>query len=329
MAPLPAKPRTTGLRLSHGPTQFSGVSEEGAAKFRYNGVYYFDDISADITPFGPNIQGYVNFPTGPYTYRMWNIALIAPAAIAGVTTNVLGEEFVNTNKIADYIDGFAIEINGASKWELFTTELVKLNAYQKLDTTNGFLRIPFGSPNLHNSDIVEDAYQFGTSNLKSVRLRVKTKTAWVPGMKLSVGTEYAKVSRPLGYFQTTVRTVGVGVIGQNVMNDIAVGKDFSTIWIQALGVQRLKLTIDREKVLDCTNSQLRSLHDAWGKDMAALGDGIMFDSFRDGDGVGIDSVSDQVAERARGADTRIEMTMLQANPNYQVVVFNCGLYAQQ
>lgn len=318
------------LRLSEGPIQLSAVGPIQGAKFRTNGVYQYDDNLVEIGTFVANNWGYVTFPCGQYTYRMWNLALIAPAAIATVTDNKDGEEVVKTAKIADYIDTVVIEINGQAKYELTIAELVKLNAYQNLDTTEGVLRLAFGSPNIHNTDLVEDAYQFGTANLKSVRLRVKTKPAWVTGMRLSVACEYAQVGRNIGYFQTTTRYVYTNPgVGNFSITDLAVGKDFSTIWCQAPGIKRAKLTVDREKVVDATNFQLRSLHEAWGKDVTNLGAGMIFDSFRDGDGVGLDSIADQTQERARGADVRLDLDMTTAGQTLTVVVFHCGLYGLQ
>ena len=318
------------LRLSNGPVQMSGVSHVEAAKYRTNGVYQYDDSLVEMGTFVANNWGYVTFPVGRYTYRMWNLSLIAPALIATVTDTREAEEVVKTVKIGDYIDTVIIEINGQAKWELTIPELVKLNAYQNLDTTEGVLRMAFGSPNIHNTDIVEDAYQFGTGNLKSVRLRVKTKPAWVAGMRLSVACEYAQVVRPIGYFQTTTRYAYTNPgVGNFSITDLAVGKDFSTIWVQVAGIKRAKLTVDREKVFDSTNFQLRSLHDAWGKDMTSLGAGLMFDSFRDGDGVGLDSIADQLQERSRGADVRLDLEMATAGQTLNVVIFHCGLYAQQ
>lgn len=321
---------TKPLRLSHGPIQVSGVSTNEAAKFRTNGVYQWWDNLVEIGTFVANNWGYVTFPVGRYTYRQWGISLVAPAAIAGVTTTREAEEVVSTAKIADYIDTLIIEINGQAKWELTVPELVKLNAYQNLDTTDGMMRIVFGSPNIHNADIVEDAYQFGTGNLKSVRLRVKTKPAWVTGMRLSVGCEFAQVVRGIGYFQTTTRYAYTNPgVGNFSITDLAVGKDFSTMWVQASGIKRVKMTIDRETVVDSTNFQLRALHEAWGKDMTSLGAGMMFDSFRDGDGVGLDSISDQLTERKRGADVRLDLDMTTAGQTINVVVFHCGLFSQQ
>lgn len=318
------------LRLNEGNIQLSAVGPVQGAKFRTNGVYQYDDNLVEIGTFVANNWGYVTFPVGRYTYRMWNLALVAPAAIATVTDNQAGEEVVKTWKIGDYIDTVVIEINGQAKYELTINELVKLNAYQNLDTTEGVLRMAFGSPNIHNTDLVEDAYQFGTANLKSVRLRVKTKPAWVTGMRLSVACEYAAVGRNIGYFQTTTRYVYTNPgAGNFSITDLAVGKDFSTIWAQAPGIRRAKLTVDREVVVDATNFQLRSLHEAWGKDVTGLGAGMVFDSFRDGDGVGLDSIADQTQERSRGADVRLDLDMTTAGQTLTVVVFHCGLYGLQ
>ena len=318
------------LRLSSGPVQMSAVAPQRAARLRFNGVYIFDDTLCEVGTFVADNAGYITFPIGQYTYRQWQLVLEAPAAIAGVTDDRFGKNVVRTSKVEDYIDMLSIEINGKSKWELRAAELVKLNAYQNHDTTEGVLRIVFGSPNIHDADLVEDAYQFGTSGLRQVRLRVKTKAAWVNGMKLAVGCEYAPVARPIGYFVTTSRyAVTNPAAGAFSITDLANGIDFSSIWVQGAGIKDANLVIDRVAVFSASNWQLRSLNQVFGKDMAGLGEGIMLDAFRDGDSVGYDSVTNNEPERKRGADIRLDLTMTAANTDLTIVVFHCGLFSEQ
>lgn len=318
------------LRLGHGPTQISAPAAAQVAKLRTNGVYFLDDQLVTVGTFIANNWGYIEFPIGRYTYRQWGFSLVASAAIAGVTTLRDGKHVVDTGKIADYVDTFVIEINGAAKWEMTAAELVKWNAYHNHDTSPGVLRWAFGAPNIHNTDAAEDAYQLGTGNLRSLKLRVKTKAAWVAGMLPLINAEYAPVARPIGYFTTTTRTVFTNPAAGDFYNsDLAVGIDFATIWVQGASINRVKLTVDRETVVDCANYQLRAMHEAWGKDVAALGDGLIFDSWRDGDSIGLDSVADSVAERRRGADVRIDLNMAAANVQMTAIVMHCGLFGQQ
>lgn len=318
------------LRLSHGTTQFSAVNHEKAANLRTNGVYYLSDTLATVGAFVANNWGYIDLPVGRYTYRQWGLSIIAPAAIVGKTDIRDGVNVVKTANISEYVDSIVIEINGQAKWEMTADELMKYNNYQNHDTADGVLRIVFGSPNIHNTDIVEDAYQLGTGNLRSVKLRIKTKAAWVSGMLPVLNVEYAPVSRPIGYFQTTTRYAYTNPgAGAYSITDIAVGLDFSTIWVQGANIKRGKLTIDRNIVLDQSTWNLRAMHTAWGKDVDGLGAGIIFDAFRDGDGVGVDSISDQLAERARGADVRLDLDMATAGNALTLVVLHCGLFAQQ
>lgn len=320
----------TAIRPKYGPIQASSVANQVAARLRTQGVYVYSDAIAEIGTFVADNWGYITMPIGAYTYRLWNISLIAATTIAGKSDLRGNENVVKTANITDYIDTIIIEINGQNKWEMKASELAALNDYMNLATTEGELRIPFGSPNMHNQDMVEDAYQLGTGGLRSVKLRIKTKPAWVTGMRLSVGAEYAPVVRPIGYFQSTTRYAYTAPgIGNFSITDLAVGLDFASIWVQAASVQDVSFTIDRMVVVDATVWKLRSLHEAWGKDVAALGNGFMIDNFRDGDGVGYDSVSDQAIERKRGADVRLDLNMLAAGVPMQVIVFHCGLFSQQ
>lgn len=318
------------LRLSQGPVQSSQVAPARATRLRFSGIYVFDDTLAELGTFVADNWGYVTFPIGQYTYRQWQIALLAPAAIAGVTDARGPNHFVKSAKIGDYIDSIVIEINGKAKWELKASELYALNGYHNHDTTDGILRIVFGSPNLHNNDLVEDAYQFGTAGLRQVRMRVKTKAAWVNGMKLKVGCEYAPVARPLGYFVTTSRynvtNPGAGAFS---VTDLANGIDFSAIWVQGPGILDANLVIDRTAVFSGDYYQLKALNESWGKDVTALGPGLMLDAFRDGDSVGFDSVTNSAQERGRGADIRLDLTMQTANTDMTITVFHCGLFAEQ
>lgn len=325
-----AQKKNGPLRLSMGPVQASSVQPQQAARLRTQGVYLFSDTLCEIAPFMPDNWGYVTFPVGRYTYRQWQLMLTSPASIAGVTTNRHNQHIVDTEHFEDYIDTLIIEIDGKAKWELRAHELRKLNAYHNHDTTPGVLRIVFGSPNIHNTDMAEDAYQFGTGNLRSVKLRVKTKPAWGNGMQLVVGCEYAPVMRGIGYFQTTTRYAYTAPgAGNFSITDLAVGVDWSTMWVQGTGVEKVDLTIDRTEVFSGSNWQMRALHEAWGKDVDSLGSGLMIDNFRDGDSVGFDSVTDQIGERRRGADVRLDLFLTNPNTQLSVVIFHCGLFSQQ
>lgn len=318
------------LRLSHGRTQMSAVAPAQAQRMRTNGVYYLSDNLVTIGTFVANNWGYIDIPTGRYTYRQWGFSLTATAVIAGETDTRNGVHYVKTSFISKYVDTFIIEIDGKAKWELTADELMKLNAYQNHDTSEGVLRFAFGNPLIHNTDMVEDAYQFGTGNVRSVKLRVKTKAAWLAGMMPKLNVEYAPVQRPVGYFQSTTRYSYTNPgTGNYTITDLAAGLDFATIWVQSANVNRLKFTVDRDIVFDQDNWSLKAMHDAWGKDVSGLGAGAIFDTFRDGDGIGLDSVTDELGERRRGADIRLDLDMAAASQTINIVVFHCGLYASQ
>lgn len=323
-------PRKALAPLGQGPIQPSNVAPAQAARLRINGVFKIDDTLAILGNFAANTACYVDFPIGKYTYRQWGISIVAPANILGVSTPRDGKEWVNSAKITDYIDTFTIEIDGKGVWEMTAAELLMWNDYQNIATTDGVLRIPFGSPGQHNEDMAEDAYSFGTGGLRQVRLKVKTKPAWVAGMMPVITCEYLQVSRPTGYFVGTTRyNYTSGGTGKYAISDLAVGKDFSTIWVQGASINRGKLQVDDDVVFDNYNTTLRSVHEAFGRDVAALGAGLLYDSFRDGDAIGLDSVADSVAERQRGADVRLELDMAAANVGLKIIVFHCGLFSQQ
>lgn len=323
-------PRKALAPMNHGTVQSSQVAPAQAARLRINGVFMVSDVLATFGNFAANTACYIDFPVGKYTYRQWGISIVAPAAIAGVTTLRDGKEWVNSAKITDYIDTITIEVDGKGVWEMTAAELLKWNDYQNIATTDGVLRIAFGSPGQHNDDMAEDAYSFGTSGLRQVRLKIKTKPAFVAGMLPVISVEYLPTARKTGYFVGTTRyNYTSGGAGKYAITDLAVGKDFSTIWIQGASIDRCKMQVDDDIVFDNYNTTLRSVHEAFGRDVWALGAGMLYDSFRDGDAIGLDSVADSVAERRRGADVRLELQMAAANVPLQIIVFHCGLFSQQ
>lgn len=330
MATTPNPPAKRPLGLSHGPVQVSSMAPAVVEKMRTQGIYFLDDNLCTIGTFVANNWGYVDVPCGAYTYRQFGISLVATAAIAGVTIAQDGKHFVMSSKIADYLDTIIIEINGQGKWEMTAAELLKWNAYSNLDTTDGVLRIVFGSPGLADVDAAQDAYQFGTAGLKSVKLRMKTKAAWPVGMLPVITTEYAPVARQIGYWQTITRYVYTNPgTGNYSITDLHNGLDLATMWVQGANINRGKLTIDRAEVFDMSNYLLRSMHEAWGKDVASLGSGMIFDLFRDGKMIGADSVTNSVQERNRGADMRLDLDMAAAGQTLTIILMHCGLFNDQ
>lgn len=328
MAAAATSPRTA-LALNHGTIERSMVSSAQAERLRINGVFKIDDTLAVLGNFAANTACYCDFPVGKFTYRQWGFSLVAPALIASVTTLRDGKHWVNSNKITDYIDTLTIEIDGKGVWEMTAAELLMFNDYQNIATSDGTLRIPFGSPGQHIEDMAEDAYSLGTSGLRQLRLKVKTKPAFVAGMLPVINVEYLPTARKTGYFVGTTRySYNAAAAGKFAISDLAVGKDFSTIWVQSASINRGKLQVDDDIVFDCYNSTLRSIHESFGRDCAALGAGLIYDSFRDGDAIGLDSVTNSNAERGRGADVRLEFEMAAA-AGMVIIVFHCGLYKDQ
>lgn len=306
------------------------IAEQRVARIRSNGVYQIDDTLVTLGNFAPNTACYIDVPIGKYTYRQMGISFVAASNIPGVTTLRDGKEFLNSASFTTYIDTITIEIDGKACWEMTAAELLRWNDYQNIATTDGMLRLAFGAPGQHLEDNVEDAYQLGTSNLRQVRLKIKTKPAFPVGMLPVVTCEYLAVARPLMYFVGTTRySYSNPAIGKYAISDLPVGKDFSAIWTQGASINRIKLMVDDDIVIDNFNTTLRGIHEAFGKDVAALGPGFLFDSFRDGDGIGLDSVADSLAERKRGADVRLEMDMGAAGVNMVIIVLWCGLFSQQ
>lgn len=326
---MATQPRRTSNPLSQGDIQRSLIAPAQMARLRSNPVYVIEDGLVNLNSFAANTSCYVEIPVGPYTYRHFDFKLWAPANIPAVTQPRDGKELVNTANITTYIDSIIIEINGKAEWEMTAEELRRWNEYMGIPLSEGVLRIPFGAPNMFWEDNQEDAYQLGTANLRSVKLRIRTKAAWVAGMLPIVGTEYFRARRPLTYFMRTVRNTYTNpAVGKFSLYDLPVGKDCAAFWVQGAGILRMKFVVDDDIVADADNYTLRCMHEAFGKKVLALGPSIVFDCWRDNDGVGMDSVSDSVAERRRGAEFKVELTMATANTVMQVITFQCGLWDQ-
>lgn len=316
------------------PAAYSGflgrsqVGGEMGKKLRVQRIFRISDTICNVGAMSADNICYVQLPTGAYTYRMLQISLLAAATIASKTTAVEGEHVVNTAALNDYVEWFAIEINGREVVKYRTAELVALNAYHKIDTADGNVAFTFGSPNLFSEDLHEDAYLFGTGNIFSAKLLIKTRSAMPNGMKPRITAEYAPVRRPVGYFQsTTVNEYSFAASGKQTITDVPNGIDFASIWINGTGVKSVLLEIDKQIAFEASAQAIRANASMWGKNVAAL-PGLMLDGFRDGDAIGFDSLTNSEGERKRGADVRLTLDLASAG-SFRLITSHCGLFGDQ
>lgn len=306
----------------------SMVGAEQGKKLRVQRIFRISDALCNVGAMSADNICYIQLPVGPYTYRMLQFSLLATAAIASKTIAVDGENVVQTAAWNDYVEWVSLEINGREVVKYRTLELVALNAYHRVNTSDGNLSLCFGSPNQFKEDLHEDAYLFGTGNIFSAKLCIKTRSTMPAGMKPRITAEYAPIRRPVGYFQsTTVNEYTFAGAGKQTITDIPNGIDFASIWLNGTGIKGVLLEIDKQIAFEASAQAIRANASMWGKDVVSL-PGLMLDGFRDGDAIGFDSLTNSDGERKRGADVRLTIDLAAAT-SVRVITMHCGLFGDQ
>jgi hypothetical protein len=312
----------------------SGVGGEQARKLRVPNHFRVDDTLGTVSNQYADGVAVIEFPTGMYTYRMFQLFVTSSAAVVGKTFEFMGVHHVNTANLAEYIEKVTVEIDGKAEIEYYTDELVDLNKLLNWDTTNGMLSYCFGAPGLFKDDVAEDAYLLGTANLRSVRLLLKLKAAWAGTFKLNCAAEYSPVLRPIGWLTTTRRTrYQFAAAGEVTITDLPTGIDYGAIWLRSIGGKkftRLRLEVDQQTVFEGTPLALRNLSQLWGKDIGALpAADVYLDFFREMDaGKGLAALS-QMAQVRRNAQLRLSLTLTEAASEFYAITHHCGPYLMQ
>lgn len=325
--PKASKERTGQIRVS-------GVNPEQARHLAVKAHFRFDENLPTISNMFADGTAQIDFPVGLYTYRAFGLRVENSAAIAGETISEMGVFRLNSANFSKYVASVALEINGKVEQEYTAAELIDYNELMNWDVRDGIHWLCFGSPGFFKADLQEDAYLLGTGNIRSVRLLVKLTTAWLATMKLVVATEYAPVSRPIGYIVThrTQRYVFSGA-GEQTISDIPHGIDLAAIWVRALNGKRLDgfgLRVDDQQMFDCSVPAMAALGALWGKDTSQLSAGNLFlDFWREGDAnKGLAALA-QLAQVRRNADIRLTLNFGEAAAEIKLITFHCGLYALQ
>lgn len=309
----------------------SRVGEEVSKQLRVTRIFRQSETIANVGPMSADNICYVQLPIGPYTYRTITIEMLAAAAIVGKTETELAEHWVKTAAMADYIEWVAIEINGREVIKLRTAELIALNAYHNLDTLDGVLTFAFGHAAMFEDDRLQDAYLFGTQDLASAKVLIKTKPGLPAGMKPRINLEYAPIRRRVGFFATTtVNEYTFAGSGKQIITDIPNGVDWQAIWVipqDGASVKSVLLEVDRQIAFEASSRGLRLNQGLHSKDVAAL-PGIMIDAFRDRKAVGFDAVTNQLQERRRGSDVRLTLDLTAAG-SFRIITIHCGLFNDQ
>lgn len=270
-------------------------------------------------------------PVGPYTYKALQIAIESDAAIVGETINVGGREYVQTAFLSKYIDRITLEIDGTAERDIDVATFLQLNSFMGFDATDGLAYMTFGVNEFPFQPMAEDAYMLGTGNLRSVRLLFKLATPWVDGsMNLRVLCEHARLRRPLGFI-TTMKSYrySLASIGEHTITDLPINADIARLFVFGDGLKDTELRIDDQLIFDANSYEMQGLNALYGRDIAALGNGILFDFWRERDvNKGVASLT-TAAERKRNADVRLQVETTAANTEVRVLMQLCGRYWSQ
>lgn len=312
----------------------SGVGPEQARRLRVPQHFRYDNSLATISNQYGDGWAVIDMPVGNYCYRQFNLSVTNTVPIASVTGLVGGRNIVFTADLATYINRVQIEIDGKVEQDFFISELIDFNKLMNWDMRNGLVNLCFGSPGWFKSDLEEDAYLLGTANLRSVRILVQLKAAWLSTMRLNCGCEFAQVMRPVGYLVTMRRTrYSTNAAGYSTVSDLPHGIDMAAIWVRsinAIGVNNVQLDVDTETVFMGHLSEFQNLAQIWGKDYLSLPVAdIWLDFWREQDaGKGLASLS-LLQQIRRNAQIRLSLDFAATGAEYYVLTFHCGPYSLQ
>lgn len=329
MATKPKSASQTGV------VRTSGVNPALAAQAAITQHFRFVNSLPTISNQFADGVAVIDFPVGKYVYRNFCLSIGNSAAIAGETIFEGGGYRVDSGNLSKYVESVEIEIDGKVEVSYTAGEIIDYNQLMGWDIKDGFHFLCFGAPGFFDDyPQAEDAYYLATGNIRSLRLLVKLKTAWLATMKLKAAAEYAPVLKPLQYIVTMrqQRYVVPGT-GEYTISDIPHGVDLSAIWVRGMNAKRIDgvtLKVDDQIIFDVDTPEFAALGQLWGKSHAQLAAGNLFiDFWREGNpNKGLAALT-AAAEVRRNADIRLTLTMGEANAELKIVTLHCGPWSLQ
>jgi hypothetical protein len=270
------------------------------------------------------------FKRGPYTYKGFYIRVRSKVEIVGKTVATSGKHYVKTANLAEYVGKVRLEIDNEVERELSTDRMVQFNAKDGYDVQDGVLYMAFGGPFQFDDQGVEDVYQLGTKNLRSLEVTFDLTSDWDnANMFLEVVADYTSVARPLSFIQTVKTFIHQpSAVGEYTIDSLPTHSDIAAIYVLGSDLNSAKLIVDDQEVFNCDAHILAASNKMHGVNVDALGDGMVFDFLKDKDiRKGLRSL-ETAAQRKRGADLQIICDMA-AGSELTVIVDQIGRYKQQ
>lgn len=308
----------------------TGIGAEAAKRLRVPRVHRFEKLATVSAQYADGTVT-ADLPIGPYTYAMQQISLESSVAITGETVLIGGKNIVKTAYISKYVGNVILEINGTKEKELSADRLISHNAFMGYDAQDGFMYLAHGGPHVFHWERAADAYMMGTGNIRSLRLLFQLTNAWPAdnSMKLSIMSEYARIRRPISFIETTntVRHMISGS-GRHTITGLSTHSDISRIFVFGASVNRIELIVDDQVVMDAEYQELLAMNALYGRNVAALGDCMLFDFWRDRDVKQGLRALERPDQRKRNADIRMNV-WTGAATELEILTENVGTYASQ
>lgn len=268
----------------------------------------------------------MTFQTGPYAYLSWQFSLTSNVEVTGETYQLGGVHYVKTEFISKYVKNITAQADGVTFRKITMAQQIQLNASKGLGAQDGTVYMIYGGPHEFKDPRVEDVFMLGTSDVSQLRVLFDLTSDWVNGQfNLTVLSEYAPISKPLGYVQTYVsQRYDLSAAGEHLITDLPVYDDISRIYIWGSNISDFEFNYDNQAVYKGNVMSQLAHNKAWGTSVDALGDCILIDFMRSEENwVNLQGLRSD-AQRKRNARASLKLEMLTADNEVQVMIENSG-----
>ena len=309
----------------------SGVAEKAQNRLMLKPMQQFRNDLPTITDQYADGTFEVNWPLG-VTYTGFTVSLVSSAEIANITNRRGGKYYVKPARIENYIESLELIIDGDVVQKMTSEFFFKMCEWRLWEISGTHLVWGFGGPHIFSDPEIEDAYALGTSNVRSLVIRVKTKAAWVNTLTPQFGAFFHNVKKPISFFQR-IRTykTSVALAGIYTLRDLPITDDIAQILIQSQdgkSIDSAEVRIDKEiyaqgdyqdfVIWNVLNRRDNTLS-GWG-----FNEHIMIDFWRDGDGQKALRGLVSPQQRRALADIEIDLDLRDANTELTTTIVTAG-----
>jgi len=304
----------------------AGVNAQAKTDYSANRIHYVSPDMATVSGQMADSTMVMTFQTGLPTYLSWQFSITSTVEIVGETYQLGGVHYVKTAFLSKYVSNMKCQADGVTFRELTIDKVVKFNASKGLGVQGGSFYMVFGGPHEFKDPRVEDVFMLGTADIKQLRVLFDLTPAWINGqLNLTVLSEYAPISRPMGYVQTYVsQRYDLQAAGEHLITNLPVYDDISRVYIFGANIGDFEFIYDEQTVYKNSIQGQKAHNKAWGIDVDPLGDCILIDFMRsEQNWVNLQGLRSD-AQRRRNARARLKLDMLTASNEVQVIIENSG-----